>query len=66
MTDNDINIICEKLDSLHKKILESKFAEKVTESEIMALILAVGTLNRQKSELERLKEIEYMYNDLCK
>ena len=24
------------------------------------------TINRQKAEIERLKEIEYMYNDLCK
>ncbi len=23
-------------------------------------------VNRQKAEIERLKEIEYMYNDLCK
>ena len=23
-------------------------------------------INRQKAEIERLKEIEYMYNDLCR
>ena len=54
MTDNDINIICEKLDSLHEKILKSKFAEKVYESEIMALILAVETINHQKAEIADL------------
>ena len=54
MTNNDINTICEKLDSLHKKILKSNFAERVSESEMMALILAVGTLNRQKTEIDIL------------
>ena len=53
MTNNDINTICEKLDSLHKKILKSNFAERVSESEMMALILAVGTLNRQKADLKQ-------------
>ena len=57
MTSNDINTICEKLDSLHQKILEDKFAEKVYESEVLALILAVGTLSRQQSEIERLKSV---------
>lgn len=56
MTDNDIKIICEKIDSLHTKILKSKFAECVTESEMLSLILAVEELNRQKAEIERLKE----------
>ena len=55
MTDNDIKTISEKIDSLQKKILESKFAEKVTESEMVSLILAVQELNRQKAENERLK-----------
>ena len=55
MTDNDIKIISEKIDSLQKKILKSKFAEKVTESEMVSLILAVQELNRQKAEIERLK-----------
>lgn len=54
MTDKDIKTISEKIDSLHKKILESKFAEKVTESEMVSLILAVKELNRQKTEIENL------------
>ena len=54
MTDKDITTICEKIDSLHAKILKSKFAEVVTESEMMSLILAVVELNRQKAENERL------------
>ena len=57
MTDNDIKTISEKIDSLHKKILESKFSEKVTESEMVSLILAVQELNRQKAEIERLQKI---------
>lgn len=52
MTDKDIETICEKIDSLHAKILKSKFAEVVTESEILSLILAVQELNRQKTEIE--------------
>lgn len=55
MTDNDIKTICEKIESLHAKILKSKFAETVTESEVLSLILAVGELNRQKAEIERLR-----------
>ena len=27
---------------------------------------ALDLINRQKAEIERLKEYEYMYNDLCK
>lgn len=56
MKDSDIETILEKINSLHEKILKSKFAEKVTESEIMSLILAVQTINRQKAEIEALKE----------
>lgn len=56
MTDKDIKTISEKIDSLHKKILKSNFAEKVTESEMMSLILAVQELNRQKTEIERLQK----------
>ena len=57
VTDADIKTISEKIESLHKKILESKFAEKVAESEMMSLILAVQTLNCQKAEIERLQKI---------
>ena len=56
MTDNDINTIITKIESLHTKILKSKFAEQVTESEIMSLILAVIELSHQKAEIEKLKE----------
>lgn len=52
MTDNDIKIVCEKIDSLHEKILKNKFAEIVTESEILSLILAVKELKRQKAEID--------------
>lgn len=57
MTDNDINKIIDKIDSLHRKILNSKFAEQVTESEMMSLILVVQELTRQKAEIERLNEV---------
>lgn len=52
MTDNDIKTICEKIESLHEKILKSKFAETVTESEMLSLILAVRELNNQKAEID--------------
>ena len=56
MTDNDITTICGKIESLHDKIIKSKFSEMVTESEMICLILAVQELNRQKAEIERLKD----------
>lgn len=56
MTDNDIKIVCEKIESLHEKILKSKFAETVTESEMLSLILAVNELNSQTAEIERLNK----------
>jgi hypothetical protein len=52
MTDNDIKIVCDKIDSLHEKILKSKFAETVTESEMLSLTLAVRGLNDQKAEID--------------
>lgn len=52
MTNNDIKTICEKIESLHEKILKSKFAETVTESEMLSLILAVRELNDQKAEID--------------
>lgn len=51
MTDNDIKIV---LELLHKRILHSKIAEEVTESEIMALVEVVDLINRQKTEKEAL------------
>ena len=56
MADNDIKTICEKIESLHAKILKSKFAETVTESEMLSLILAVKEINRQKAEIEELRK----------
>ena len=63
MIERDINIIVEQLDSLHKKILGSKFAEQVTESEILSLCLAVAKINEQAAkdvaEVVRCKDCEY-------
>ena len=56
MTDKDLKTISEKIDSLHKKILKSKFAEIVTESEVMSLILAIQLLNSQQAEIDDLTE----------
>ena len=64
MTDNDIKTICEKIDSLHTKILKSKFAESVTESEIISLMLAGTILNRQQKEIERLHPYNLHYGNL--
>ena len=38
------------LDSLHSKILKSKFAEEVTEAEIEALVKAKQVLNKNKQD----------------
>lgn len=56
MTDNDIKSICGRIESLHEKILKSKFAETVTESEMLSLVFAVRRLNDQKAEIERLEK----------
>lgn len=56
MTDKDLKTISEKIDSLHEKILKSKFAEIVTESEVMSLILAIQFLNSQQAEIDDLTE----------
>lgn len=55
MTDKDLKTIFEKIESLHEKILKSRFAETVTESEMISLILAVRFLSEQQAEIERLK-----------
>ena len=48
----DINVgDIELLDSLHEKILKSKFAEEVTEAEIDALVKAKQGLNENKQSL---------------
>ena len=47
--------IIKALECLHKRILHSKFAEDVTEKEIMALVEVADLINRQKAEIETLK-----------
>lgn len=42
---SDINVGSKELDSLHQKILKSKFAEEVTEAEIDALVKAKNNSN---------------------
>ena len=54
MTDKDLKTIIEKIESLHDKILKSRFAETVSESEMMALILAVRFLSEQQVEINKL------------
>ena len=63
MTDNDVKTICGKIESLHDKILKSKFAEMVTENEMICLVLAVQELNRQKAEIERLQNALFKQED---
>lgn len=48
------NEIINALECLHKRILQSKFAEEVTETEIMGLVNAPKLINRQKAEIESL------------
>ena len=59
MTDNEI---IKALESLHKRILHSRFARDVTEDEIMAVVNAIYIINRQKAEIERLNR---MYLTVC-
>ena len=48
MTDEQI---IKWLDFLHRRILQSKFAEKVTESEILGLVEGIALIKRQKKQL---------------
>lgn len=54
--DNKFETIAANLDRLHVKILNHKFAEVVSENEIMSLALAVETINRQQAEIARLRK----------
>ena len=54
MTDNEI---IKALECLHKRILQSKCAEEITETAIMGLVNALNLINRQKAEIERLKAL---------
>lgn len=54
--DNKFETIAANLDRLHVKILNHKFAEVVSENEIMSLALAVETINRQQAEIARLQK----------
>ncbi len=53
MIDNEIK---KALECLHKRILKSKFAEEVTETEIMGLVNSLDLINRLRAENERLKQ----------
>ena len=60
MTSKDI-LTC--LDLLHKRILHSRFAEEVTEAEILALVEVVDLIKHQKSDIEKLTETLKYYLD---
>ena len=53
---NNIDIInC--LDLLHKRILHNpRFAEEVTEAEVLALVNAISLIKHQKSDIEKVQE----------
>lgn len=51
------------LDSLHEKILKSKFAEEVTEAEIDALVKAKQGLNENKQDLTNGDKIRNMTDE---
>lgn len=53
MTDTDIKIV---LELLHKRILHSKFAEDVTEAEVLALVEVIDRIDKQKTDIEIWRE----------
>ena len=53
LTDNEI---IKALERLHKRILQSKCAEEITETEIMGLVNALDLINRQKAEILELQK----------
>ncbi len=70
MTDNEIVRV---LDLLHKRILKDKFASRVSEGEILALVEVKHLINRLQAENERLtadskrlKKVQMQLDDMCK
>lgn len=47
--------IVRALDLLHSRILKDKFAEKVSEGEVLALVEVKDLINRQNAEIKKLK-----------
>lgn len=60
MVYNDI-INC--LDLLHRRVLHSRFAEDVTEAEILSLVEVIDLIKHQKSDIEKLTETLKYYLD---
>lgn len=56
------------LESLHKRILQSRFAEEVTETEVLGLVEAVSLINQQQAEIERLSKVRCHFpnDNYCK
>jgi hypothetical protein len=44
------------LDLLHKRILKDKFASRVSEGEMLALVEVKDLINRKQAEIERLQK----------
>ena len=63
MNDNDV---IKALECLHKRILQSKFAEEVTEIEIIGLVYALDIINRQKATIKEFDEKIVMQMGLIK
>lgn len=60
--DTEIDILIRKKETLKDEIAELQHKNSELEIELKAMR---GAANSYKAEIERLKEIEFMYNDLC-
>ena len=61
--DTEIDILIRKKEALKDEISELQRKNSDLEIELKAMR---GAANSYKAEVERLKEIEFMYNDLCR
>lgn len=63
MTDTEI---IKALELLHKRILKDKFASRVSEGEMLALVEVKDIINRLKAENERLQKEADQFADIGK
>lgn len=71
MTDNELiervlNIITKLSKAYQDWISSGGDRDKAYEEDLDYMLQLVDLVEKQKAEIERLKEIEFMYNDLCR
>ena len=71
MTDNELiervlNIITKLIKAYQDWISSGGDRDKAYEEDLDYMLQLVDLVEKQKAEIDRLKEIEFMHNDLCR